>query len=149
IVILLICMTSRIDSGVRHILPIYPPLAVLGGYSAAWLIQNARRWMAAAAWLFVVSAAAESVIAHPNYMAYFNPIASHHPEDVLCETDLDWGQDLFRLASRLRSLGVTQLTMKYYGTAPLDVAGLPSHKELSPVVPASGYVAISLREFAL
>jgi hypothetical protein len=149
IVILLVCMTSRIDSGVRHILPIYPPLAVLGGYGVARLIQDARRWMAAGAWLLVASAAAESMLAHPDYMAYFNPIASNHPEDVLCDTDLDWGQDLFRLASRLRSLGVTHLTMKYYGTAPLDVAGLPSHKELSPVVPASGYVAISLRELAL
>jgi hypothetical protein len=143
-------MTWRIDSGVRHILPIYPPLAVLGGYAAARLVKDrSRRWMLAAGLLLVASVAAESAVAHPDYMAYFNPIASTHPENVLCDTDLDWGQDLFRLAARLRSVGVTRITMKYYGTAPLEVAGLPSYQELSPVVPASGYVAISIREFAL
>jgi hypothetical protein len=145
VVILLVCMTSRIDSGVRHILPIYPPLAVLGGYSAARLVEGrSRRWMPAAGLLLVASVVADSVVAHPDYMAYFNPIASTHPENVLSETDLDWGQDLFRLGGRLRSLGVTRVTMKYFGTAPLEMAGLPSHQELSPKVPVSGYVAISV-----
>jgi hypothetical protein len=144
-VILLVCMPSRIDSGVRHILPIYPPLAVLGGYGAARLVEAGRgRWMPAAGLLLVAWAAADSFVAHPDYMAYFNPIASAHPENFLSETDLDWGQDLFRLAGRLRALGVTRVTMKYFGTAPLELAGLPPHEELSPAVPVSGYVAISV-----
>jgi len=150
LVILLVCMTSRIDSGVRHILAIYPPLAVLGGYGAAQLVTGVScRWIPAVGLLLVAWVAADSVVAHPDYMAYFNPIASAHPENVLCETDLDWGQDLFRLAGRLRSLGVTRFTVKYYGTAPLDVAGLPAYQELSPTVPVSGYVAISARYLAL
>jgi hypothetical protein len=94
--------------------------------------------------VLVAWAAADSVIAHPDYFAYFNPIASAHPETVLSETDLDWGQDLLRLAERLRALGVTHVTIKYFGTTPLDLAGLPAHEELSPAVPASGYVAISV-----
>jgi hypothetical protein len=144
IVILLVCMPSNINIGVRHILAIYPPLAVLGGYGAARLVKDGkRRWIPAVGLLLVAWAAADSVVAHPDYMAYFNPIASAHPENVLCESDLDWGQDLFRLAGRLRALGVARITMRYYGTAPLEVAGLPPHQELSPTVPASGYVAVS------
>ena len=144
-VILLVCMTSNNNTSVRHILPIYPPLAVLGGYGAARLVKGGnRRWMPAVGLLLVAWMAADSVVAHPDYMAYFNPIASAHPENVLCETDLDWGQDLFRLSARLRSLGVTRFTMKYFGTTPLEVAGLPPHQELSPTVPATGYVAISV-----
>jgi 4-amino-4-deoxy-L-arabinose transferase-like glycosyltransferase len=150
IVILLVCMMSSINSGVRHILPIYAPLAVLGGYGASRLVKSGRRrWMPAAGLLLVVWVAADSVFAHPDYMAYFNPIASAHPENILAESDLDWGQDLFRLAGRLRALGVPLVTMKYFGTAPLDKAGLPSYKELSPVVPASGYVAISVHYLTL
>ena len=150
VAILLVCMMSRINIGVRHVLPIYPPLAILGGYGAARLVKSGnRRWMSAVGLLLVTWVVADSVVAHPDYIAYFNPIASAHPENVLCETDLDWGQDLFRLAARLRALGVTRVTMKYYGTAPLEVAGLPSHQELSPTVPASGYVAISLRDLTL
>jgi hypothetical protein len=149
IIILLVCLTSSIDSGVRHILPIYVPLAILGGYAAARLTDSGRRWMPAAGLLLVGWVAADSVLVHPDYLAYFNPIASPHPERVLCESDLDWGQDLFRLAGRLRALGVTQVTMKYFGTAPLQVAGLPSYQELSPTVPSSGYVAISVHYLAL
>jgi 4-amino-4-deoxy-L-arabinose transferase-like glycosyltransferase len=150
IVILLVCMPSRINVGVRHILAIYPPLAVLGGYAASRLVKDGGlRWMPAVGLLLVTWVVADSVVAHPDYMAYFNPIASAHPENVLCETDLDWGQDLFRLAARLRALGVTRFTMKYYGTTPLEVAGLPPHQELSPVVPATGYVAISIRDLEL
>jgi len=149
IVILLVCMASRIDSGIRHILPIYPPLAVLAGYGAAQLVKGGRRWMPAAGLLLVAWVAADSVAAHPDYLAYFNPIASAHPENVVAQTDLDWGQDLFRLARRLKSLGVARVTMRYYGTAPLEVAGLPAYQELSPTVPASGYVAISARYLAL
>jgi hypothetical protein len=145
VVILAVCMTSRIDSGVRHILPIYPPLAVLGGYAAARLVERGvRYWVSAVGLLLVAWAAADSVVAHPDYFAYFNPIASAHPENVLSETDLDWGQDLLRLAARLRDLGATQVTVKYFGTTPLDLAGLPPHQELSPGVPVSGYVAISV-----
>ena len=145
IVILLVCMPATIDSGVRYLLPIYPPLAVLGGYGAARLVKGGgRRWMPAIGLLLVAWVAAESVLAHPDYLAYFNPIASAHPENVLSETDLDWGQDLFRLAARLRALGATQVAIKYYGSTPLEVAGLPSHQEVSPNVPASGSVAISV-----
>jgi Dolichyl-phosphate-mannose-protein mannosyltransferase len=149
-IILLVCMTSRINIGVRHILPIYPPLAVLGGYQAARLVRDGkRRWMRAAGLLLVAWVTVDSLVVHPDYMAYFNSLASAHPENVLVETDLDWGQDLFRLAARLRALGVTRFTMQYYGTAPVEIAELPPYHELPPTVPASGYVAISIRDLEL
>jgi hypothetical protein len=105
--------------------------------------------MTAAGLLLVAWAMVDSLVAHPDYMAYFNPLASAHPENVLCETDLDWGQDLFRLAARLRALAVTRITMRYYGRAPVEIAGLPPHQELSPTLPATGYVAISIRDLKL
>ena len=108
-----------------------------------------RRWMPAAGMLLIVWVAADSGVSHPDYIAYFNPLASAHPEKVLSESDLDRGQDLFRLAARLRSWGVARFTMKYFGTTPLEVAGLPPHLELSPTVRASGYVAVSIRYVAL
>src|SRR5262249_13311082 len=113
IIILLVCMASRINIGVRHILPIYPLLAVLGGYQAARLVRDGKGLWIAAGLLLVAWATVDSLVAHPDYMAYFNPLASAHPENVLCETDLDWGQDLFRLAARLRALAVTRITMQY------------------------------------
>jgi len=148
IAILAACMASRIDLGVRHILAIYPLLAVLAGCAAISLIQKSR-WMAIAAGLLMAWTATDSVLAHPYYLAYFNPIASRHPERVLCESDLDWGQDLYRLRDALQARGVDQVSIRYFGTAPLDRAGLPPHRDLSPATPASGWAAISLHALVM
>jgi hypothetical protein len=88
-------------------------------------------------------------MAHPDYLAYFNGFASRHPEKVLCESDLDWGQDLYRLRDALRAHGVNQVAIRYFGTAPLDRAGLPPHRELSPSTPSSGWAAISLHALVM
>jgi len=67
--------------------------AILGGYGAALLVRGGEsRWMPAAGLLLMGWVAADSVLVHPDYLAYFNPIASPHPEKVLCESDLDWGR---------------------------------------------------------
>jgi hypothetical protein len=148
IAILVACMASRIDLGVRHILAIYPLLAVLAGYAVVIFAQKTR-WLAIAAGLLVGWAAADSFMAHPDYLAYFNGFASRHPEKVLCESDLDWGQDLYRLRDALRAHGVNQVAIRYFGTAPLDRAGLPPHRELSPSTPSSGWAAISLHALVM
>ena len=149
IVILLVCMGSGIDLGVRHILAIYPPLAVIGGYAIARFFVLAERTSRAililAAW-----AAADTWMAGPDYPAYFNQLAGGHPERILVESDLDWGQDLNRLSRRLKELRVDHVSLKYFGTAPLDLAGLPPYDEASPVVPTNpGYLAVSVRYVTL
>jgi hypothetical protein len=148
IAILAACMASRINLGVRHILAIYPLLAVLAGHAVMTLIKKSR-WTAITAGLLVAWAATDSVVTHPDYLAYFNPFASRHPERVLCESDLDWGQDLYRLRDALKARGVDQVSIRYFGTAPLDRAGLPPHRDLSPTTPASGWAAISLHALVM
>jgi hypothetical protein len=63
----------------------------------------------------------------------------------LCESDLDWGQDLHRLSRELKSLGVKQVSVGYFGNAPLEKAGLPEYRILSPDEKSTGYVAVSVR----
>jgi hypothetical protein len=145
VAILLVCMTSSIDLGVRHILPIYPFLALLAGHA----VVSARRGFAIAALVLVAWTIAESWIAHPDYLAYFNEFAGRHPEKILVDSDLDWGQDLHRLSVRLKELGVGQFSLAYFGTA------LPARLDLPPATgvptdgPVSGYVAISARALYL
>ncbi len=139
--ILAVGMASRIDLGVRHILPVYPFVALL----AAWAITAAMRQRASAvaavalaAWVVV-----EPAFVHPDYIAYFNPLAGSHPEHVLAESDLDWGQDLARLSNRLQELHANEVSIAYFGTMLLHKAGLPPYRELDPRVPTTGYIAIS------
>ena len=143
--ILMLCMLAHIDLGVRHILPIYPLLAIAGGHAVAELFRRSRP-LAVVAAVLVAWVIGDSVRAHPDYMAHFNEFAGSHPEAILCESDLDWGQDLDRLSRRLRQRGVQEFSIAYFGTARLSEAGLPHYEFASPTQPSRGYVAVSLHD---
>lgn len=146
LIILALSMTSRINLGVRHILAVYPLLALAAAHGIRVLAGGGkRRWRLALAMVLVLFVAADSVRAHPDYLAWFNQLAGREPAGVLCESDLDWGQDLARLGRRLRSLGVQRFRMAYFGTAPPEAAGLPAHEHLHPEDQPAGYVAVSAR----
>jgi hypothetical protein len=164
VAIMLVCMSSRIDLGVRHVLPIYPLLAVIGGHAMSNFFVLARRTSPALAIIPIVLAVwvvADSWMTRPDHLAYFNRFAGSHPERILAESDLDWGQDLYRLSRRLKELQVDHLSLMYFGpgvfapgraayTAVLENAGLPPYSILSASAPAThGYVAISVRYLTL
>jgi hypothetical protein len=140
LVILVSCFPSRLNLGVRHILAFYPLFSILIAYAVSRAV-TARRKLAVA---LVVLGLLGSAAAHPDYLASFNLLAGSHPERILAESDLDWGQDLYRLSLRLRDLGATRISLAYFGTARVSEFGLPAVQPLSPTVPATGYVAISL-----
>jgi hypothetical protein len=141
--ILLVCMLARIDLGVRHILPVYPLLAIAGGHAVTMLFQHSHRAAIVAA-LLVAWVVGDSVRAHPDYLAHFNEFAGSHPEKILCESDLDWGQDLSRLSQRIKQRGIQGISIAYFGTVPLEKADLGHFELLSPAQPTHGYVAVSL-----
>lgn len=145
--ILAVAMASRIDLGVRHVLPVYPLLAVLAGAALSACATDRLKFAAAAAlaaWTIV-----EPAVVHPDYIAYFNPLAGRNPERILAESDLDWGQDLARLAQRLKQRNVPEVSIAYFGSALLDQAGLPRYHTLDPHRPATGYIAVSVRFLTL
>jgi hypothetical protein len=144
IAIFLFSLTSRIDAGIRHILSVYPMLALLAANLVVRVCQTSPR-AAAAPVALVAMALAESAGAHPDYMATFNAFAGTHPEKILCESDLDWGQDLKRLSTRLRELHADHVSVGYFGSAPLEKAALPPYRRLGLEDPIPGYVAVSVR----
>jgi hypothetical protein len=150
-VLLLVCLPVSLNIGVRHILPIFPLLAVLAGAGGAALWQWGKPTHAGPllvgallAWHLVAS-----VRAHPDYLAYFNECCQAHPERVLVDSDLDWGQDLQRLADELKRRGVEDIRLAYFGTADPRRHGLPKFTPLSPGQPATGWIAISEFHLAL
>lgn len=123
--ILVVVLPIRINLGVRHILPLYSLLSILSAHAlvALWKRGRLSRSIAviAAAWF-----ALGSLRAHPDYLAYFNEIASQHPERVLVESDLDWGQDLLRLRDTVRGRRIQSLSVAYFGQTGLRRYGLPN-----------------------
>ena len=141
---------SHINIGVRHLLVLYPLLAigatvVVERASAALAMRPAGAARTAGRAVLVAVVGAQFVIAAaswPDYVAYFNVLAPE-PERVLVDSDLDWGQDLQRLARRLHELGVPSVSLAYLGTADLRYEGLPPYVLLVPDQRATGWVAVS------
>ena len=99
--------------------------------------------MRGAAAALVLWLAVDGARAHPDYLAWFNPLAGAHPERVLSDSNLDWGQDLFRLRDAIERRHITSLELAYFGSGDLERM-TPAHvHRLAPGVPASGWIAIS------
>jgi len=113
---------ARLDVGVRYLLPLVPLLCVwLGGLAAAparWpraVRAQWPRWAGAAALLLAVQAV-ESVSAAPYELAFFNRLAGAHPDQVLNDSNVDWGQGLIALRDELARRGITRVHLAYHGT---------------------------------
>ncbi|MGA3019573.1 MAG: glycosyltransferase family 39 protein [Bryobacteraceae bacterium] len=143
--ILALCMGSKIDLGVRHILILYPLLSTVAGYAVVEWIRQGRAYRYVAIGL-VVWLAAATCLAHPDYLAYFNEFAQDRPERVLLESDLDWGQDLHRASIRLKELGARNVAVSYFGNARLSESGLPPVQNLVSCEQPVEWALISVRK---
>ena len=139
---LLPVMFSEINLGVRHILPLYPFLSIAGAYAVVELWRRGLRWRveicALLAWLVIGSA-----VAHPDYLPYFNEAALGHGERVAIDSNLDWGQDLLRLAAAVRTLHIQHLYVDYFGSADPTRLLPCAVEELPRAAPVQGWVAVS------
>ena len=109
-------MATSYNIGVRHILPAVPLLVV----SAVLVIVRALPPRPAVALLVaaVLAEAAEVARVHPHEMSFFNALAGGpaRGEAWLNDSNLDWGQDLRRLAIDLRRTGRdAETTVAYFG----------------------------------
>jgi len=145
--ILVVALFSRINIGVRHILPVYFGFSLLAAAAVAeWLERGrTRAWVRATLGVLLVWFAGSSVWCHPDYLAYTNELAGSAPEKVLADSDLDWGQDMKRLAERLRQVGAKEVT--FTRSIPADYEGefgFPTITPSSPLAPSPGWNAVSL-----
>jgi hypothetical protein len=110
-----VSMVSGLNIGHRHLLPIYPLLFVAAG----WLGRQAtrRRAIAFALAALLASHALSSLSCHPLYLSYFNALAGgpRNGWRHLVDSNIDWGQDLGRLARWMRENGVPQVMLAYFG----------------------------------
>jgi len=139
-------MTSSLNIGYRHLLPILPFVAVHVGRlaSAPWLVLPSSRFrgrtitvrvrsmlsVALVAWLMLGTLAI-----YPHFLAYFNVIGGG-PEGgwrVLVDSNIDWGQDLKALKGWMTEEGVQHVRLSWFGSAHPEAYGI-SH-DLLPGLP--------------
>jgi hypothetical protein len=104
-----------LNLGHRHLLPIYPLLFVLAGAAAEWRRSRAGRCVigASLAWLIVAT-----LWIHPHFLAYFNELIGgpRRGHLYLADSNIDWGQDLKRLARYARSHPGETIKLSYFGS---------------------------------
>jgi hypothetical protein len=137
--IVLINLPTTLNIGVRYMMPLFPLLALVAAGGAVWLSNRQK----AAAIVLFAWVAISSWAAHPDYIAYFNELGARHPERILVDSDLDWGQDMGRLAMELRRRNVSYFHMACLYTGDDTRLGLPNWDGLDPYQPVKGWVALS------
>jgi hypothetical protein len=124
---LLISMTNKLSTGVRHVIPVYPLLAV---GVADQLARADRKWRVLG-WLLCGWLALVAFLAYPNFIPYFNEFAGG-PEKgykYLIDSNYDWGQDGRRLKNWMAQNGVNHIYLDYFGTqASIEWLKIPNQR---------------------
>jgi 4-amino-4-deoxy-L-arabinose transferase-like glycosyltransferase len=147
--LLTVAATSGLAISLRHLLPVYPFLAALGGAGALslWHVPRHPRRVRVFCGLLVGWLVLASVRAHPDYLASFNELAAGRPEQFLVNGDLDWGQDVGRLSDTVRARGIDSLTVYLFGWHDRRLLASPKHLSAPawdpPPPPVDGWVAAS------
>jgi hypothetical protein len=145
----MLSINGKINIGIRHLLPAFPFLFILGGAALDRLLHHRR--LGALGPVIVVLAlslmAGEAARAYPDYIPYMNQLASGRPHWwYLSDSNVEWGDDIGALAGYLRAREETRVrgalsggwsTLPAYGVEFLDVATLPPTS-----LPETRYIAI-------
>jgi hypothetical protein len=119
-----VSMTSAINIGMRHILPVYPFLYL--GTAVLLTRAGGARWAAYAAVSLIVLQIAECASIFPDYLAFFNAISGGpgNGPHYLVDSNIDWGQDVKKLRQWLGAHGTDTARIWYFGNAQMDRYGI-------------------------
>ena len=142
-------LSSTINIGIRHFLPVYPFLFVLGGMllHAALRPRRAKLLARPLVVLLLCWVSFEALRAYPDYTPYMNQLAWKRPAwQYLSDSNVEWGDDVPALAAYLRARGETKvraalaggwMTLDHYGVTYINIFS-STRKRL----PETNYVAI-------
>ena len=140
-VYLIASMSSPLNIGYRHLLPILPLLFVhvskLFASESQLVIRHprlatrltqsvVRNGLYTLAIVLLIWQALSALGIYPHYLAYFNEIAGG-PENghrYLVDSNLDWGQDLPALKDYLDKEGIDQIYLSWFGPARPEQHGI-------------------------
>ncbi len=130
---LAISLTSSINIGIRHFLPVYPFLFILAALLLDRFLRVSKwRHLAGAIIALLIGAMAfETARAYPDYVSYFNQLRGGQPGwKLLSDSNVEWGDDVNAVAAYLRSRGETHLsgataggwlTFRFFGVEYSDI----------------------------
>jgi hypothetical protein len=152
LVVIVAASASRIQIGERYLLPAYAFLILLSACAAPALLAG-RRGPVLVLLLGLLHAGPTLAAAPGGTLSYFNALAGGRRggHRVLLDSNLDWGQDLPRLAAWMRREGVATVQLAYqgsddparFGIAREDLPGDHLYPSRPPSRPFEGTVVVS------
>ncbi len=107
-------LLTRVDYGIRYILPILPLACIYAGRLAPWAAARGPALRATALALLVLYP--YSILqATPDTIDYFNILAAGQGDRILLDSNLDWGQGLKRLKRHMDQEGIGKIGLAYFG----------------------------------
>ncbi len=116
-VLFLASVGASYNIGIRHMLPVYPFLALAGAGVLARMRKDGRRRAVLVLAALPLVSAIEIARVHPHELSYFNPLAGGPVggRRILSDSNVDWGLDLRRLGAELSRRKVADPTVVYFG----------------------------------
>lgn len=148
LIYLLLAMTSNVNIGVRHLLPMFPWLCVGIGCVVPRLIQL---WLKKVAVVLVLWQAVVIVICYPSYLQFFSEAVggAQNGHNYLVDSNYDWGQDANRLKKFIAAQGIQHIYLNYFGTQfSIEHLGIPNTRVNAEQAQQirSGYLVVSASE---
>jgi hypothetical protein len=123
-------MTTHLNIGVRHIMPVFAFFAVMSAAAvqAFWTSEQYYRWRinkilpaALVIWIAVLA-----IVTFPNYETYFSPMAggSSNGWRLLSDSNVETGQEVKTLAEYLKTRGETKVNGLFMGSEFIEQYGI-------------------------
>ena len=144
---LVVGIAGQMNIGLRHVIAVYPFMAMLAAIGAMqlWTMRQDGSKMAlrAAVVLLLGWDLWGCARTAPDFLSYFNEAAAAHADHYLVNSDLDWGQGLFALEAKLKQEHASDVTLDYFGDPDINMSGMPTVHTYEPGAHPSGWVAVS------
>lgn len=142
-------ITSNLNIGVRHLLPVFPFTFIL----IAVLISKLKLKFISVILLLFLFQAYSVLSVYPHFLAYFNEtVGVENGYKYVVDSNLDWGQDLKRLNNWFKENNIEFAYIDYFGGGDLDYhigegryARWDRHNDYLEF-PKNNYLAVSVNE---
>lgn len=145
-------VTSTMNIGFRHALPMLPLICILVAQGVSNLWQLGRPALRAALGLLLAAYVASTALHYPYFLSYLSEYTSGRPLYLtLVDSSTDWGEGLPALSTFMRERGVDRVALGFFGSAlpagyGIRYEPLPSYFSLPPLDPspsAPRYLVVS------
>jgi hypothetical protein len=133
---------SSVHYGIRYVLPVLPLLTIWSVRLVPWLrsLRERGRLLRGAGAALLSVYPLSVLLATPDTISYFNLLARGRGDEILLDSNLDWGQGLKRVRSYMDREGIDDIGLAYFGHVDPALYGIRWH---FPDPNRPGLVAVS------